>query len=210
MLIAQNLRVNHQIRISPVRVINDKNEQVGVIPIDEAMRLAQEAGMDLVEVAPQDRPPVCRVMDYGKWKYQQKKKHKQRPPHETQLKEVRLRPKTDTHDRDFKLNHARDFLGKGHKVQFSMIFRGRERFHQDRGLQILLDVAAQLSDMAKVIRPPRSEGRRMTMVLTPNAPAPAKPAKPAGGAPKPSPAPQAPQEPQAPEEPPTEGEKVEA
>jgi len=191
-------------------VINDKNDQVGVIPIDEAMRLAQEAGMDLVEVAPQDRPPVCRVMDYGKWKYQQKKKHKQRPPHETQLKEVRLRPKTDTHDRDFKLTHAREFLGKGHKVQFSMIFRGRERFHQDRGLQILLDVANQLSDTAKVVRPPRSEGRRMTMVLTPNAPAPTKPAKPTGGAPKVSPAPQAPQEPQAPEEPPTEGEKVEA
>ena len=203
MLIAQNLRVNHQIRISPVRVINDKNEQVGVIPIDEAMRLAHDAGMDLVEVAPQDRPPVCRVMDYGKWKYQQKKKHKQRPPHDTQLKEVRLRPKTDTHDRDFKLTHAREFLGKGHKVQFSMIFRGRERFHQDRGLQILLDVADQLSDMAKVVRPPRSEGRRMTMVLTPSAPA-----KPGSSAPKVSQPPQPPPPPQPPQEPPATGERL--
>ena len=195
MLIAQNLRVNHQIRISPVRVINDKNEQVGVIPIDEAMRLAQEAGMDLVEVAPQDRPPVCRVMDYGKWKYQQKKKHKQRPSHESQLKEVRLRPKTDTHDRQVKLSHAREFLEKGHKVQFSMIFRGRERFHQERGLQALLDIADQLANTAKVVRPPRSEGRRMTMVLTPSAPA-----KPPSSTPKVS---------QASKEPPTEGEKVE-
>lgn len=188
-------------------MINDKNEQVGVIPIDEAMRLAQDAGMDLVEVAPQDRPPVCRVMDYGKWKYQQKKKHKQRPAHDTQLKEVRLRPKTDTHDRDFKLTHAREFLGKGHKVQFSMIFRGRERFHQDRGLQLLLDVADQLSDMAKVVRPPRSEGRRMTMVLTPSAPPkPAKPPKPDSGAPTVSQPPPAPQPAQPP---PAESEGIE-
>ena len=165
MPIAQNLRVNHQIRISPVRLINEKNEQMGIIPTNEALRTAQELDLDLVEVAPQDRPPVCRIMDYGKWKYQQKKRHKGRGSHETQLKEVRLRPKTDTHDRQVKVDRARQFLEKAHKVQFTMLFRGRERFHQSRGLQALLDIASELSDVAKVERPPRMEGRRLTMLL---------------------------------------------
>jgi len=163
--IAQNLRVNHQIRISPVRLINEKNEQTGIVATAEALRTAQELGLDLVEVAPQDRPPVCRIMDYGKWKYQQKKRYKGRASHETQLKEVRLRPKTDAHDRQVKVDRARQFLEKGHKVQFTMLFRGRERFHQNRGLQALLDIASGLSDVAKVERPPRMEGRRLTMLL---------------------------------------------
>ena len=138
---------------------------MGIVPTAEALRSAQEAGLDLVEVAPQDRPPVCRIMDYGKWKYQQKKRHRGRSTHEVQLKEVRLRPKTDVHDRQVKIEHAREFLEKGHKVQFSMLFRGRERFHQGLGLQALLDIAKDLSELAKVERSPRMEGRRLTMLL---------------------------------------------
>lgn len=152
--------------MSPVRLIDEENNQLGVVPTDEAMRRAREAGLDLVEVAPQERPPVCRIMDYGKWKYQQKKKHKKH--HEQQLKEVRLSPKTDDHDREIKVNRAREFLEAGDKVQFTMLFRGRERFHQDRGYAIFNAIIAGFGDLAKVERPARMEGRRMTMVLTPS------------------------------------------
>ncbi|MFQ6047782.1 MAG: translation initiation factor IF-3 [Phycisphaerae bacterium] len=165
---AQNLRINEQIRISPVRLINQNNEQVGIVATPEALRIAREAGLDLVEVAPQDRPPVCRIMDYGKWKYQQKKRLRGRgATPETQLKELRFRPKTDAHDKQIKLDRAREFLQKGHKVQFTMIFRGRERFHQDLGLNAFLDMADGLSGLAKMERAPKMEGRRLTMVLTP-------------------------------------------
>jgi translation initiation factor IF-3 len=172
--IAQNLRCNEQIRLSPIRLIDENNGQVGVISTDEALRRAREAGLDLVEVAPTERPPVCRIMDYGKWKYQQKKKHKTHH-REQQLKEVRLSPKTDDHDKGIKVNRARDFLGQGDKVQFTMVFRGRERFHQDRGLTIFREILEDLGETAKVERPPKMEGRRMTMVLSPDKPA-AKPA----------------------------------
>jgi len=129
--------------------------------------MAREAGLDLVEVAPQDRPPVCRIMDYGKWKYLQKKKQKGRSAHEVHLKEIRLRPKTDLHDLAIKMERAREILERGDKVQFTMIFRGRERFHQDRGLEAFQGIIQELGDLVKVERPPRMEGRRMTMILTP-------------------------------------------
>jgi len=171
--IAQNLRCNEQIRLSPIRLIDENNGQVGVISTDEALRRAREAGLDLVEVAPTERPPVCRIMDYGKWKYQQKKKHKTHH-REQQLKEVRLSPKTDDHDKEIKVNRAREFLTQGDKVQFTMIFRGRERFHQDRGLAIFRAIVESFGETAKIERPPKMEGRRMTMVLAPDKPA-AKP-----------------------------------
>ncbi len=145
-----------------------------MLPTDEALRRAREAGLDLVEVAPTERPPVCRIMDYGKWKYQQKKKHKKH--HEQQLKEVRMSPKTDDHDREIKMNRAKEFLADGDKVQFTMIFRGRERFHQDRGYSIFGEIVEQLSQVAKVERPARTEGRRMTMVLAPDKSGGTKPA----------------------------------
>jgi translation initiation factor IF-3 len=133
--------------------------------------------LDLVEVAPNERPPVCRITDYGKWKYQQKKKLKKHV-HEQQLKEVRLSAKTDQHDRSIKVARAREFLNEGHKVQFTMIFRGRERFHQDRGIAVFHAIIEEFAALAKVERPPRTEGRRMIMVLAPTK-APSKPAKPA-------------------------------
>ena len=138
---------------------------MGVVPTDEALRLARAAGLDLVEVAPTERPPVCRIMDYGKFKYSQKKKKQKH--HEQKLKEVRLHPRTDANDQEIKFNQAMAFLDKGDKVQFTMIFRGRERFHQDIGYDVFNAILAKLGDKAKVERPPRSEGRRIIMIVAP-------------------------------------------
>lgn len=163
--IAPNLRSNEQIRITPVRVIADNGEQLGVIDTREALRRAREAGLDLVEVAPNERPPVCRIMDYGKWKYMQKKNVKRH--HEQQLKEVRLRPKTDTHDRDIKVNHALEFLRRGDKVQFTMVFRGRERAHREIGMTTFQEILTLLGDRVKIERPPSMDGRSMVMIVSP-------------------------------------------
>lgn len=166
--------MNEQIRISPVRVIDQDKNMLGIIPTEEALRRAREAGMDLVEMSPQERPPVCRIMDYGKHKYQLSKKQKQKH-HEQKIKEVRIRPKTDEHDREIKVKHAREFLEHGDRVQFTMLFRGRERFHQEISLQSFRDIAKELEDIAKIDAPPRFMGRRMTMVLAPQKLPTAKP-----------------------------------
>lgn len=149
-------------------MIDAQGEQRGVVDIDDARRLADEAALDLVEVAPDASPPVCKIMDYGKFKYLQKKKeHDQRKKsHTTQLKELRVRPKIDKHDRDFKVNQARGFLKAGHKVQFNMLFRGREMAHQEVGRDIMNLIVEELADVSKVERPPRMEGRRMTVLLS--------------------------------------------
>jgi translation initiation factor IF-3 len=165
--IAKSVRLNEEIRYSPVRLIDANNEQRGIMPVDEAQRLAREQGLDLVEVAPQEKPPVCRIMDYGKYKYQQKKKQKGRSAHEITLKEVRLRPKTDDNDRRIKLNRAIRFLGEGHKVQFTMLFRGRERAHREVGEDIFASILEMLGEEVRVERPPRMEGSRMVMVISP-------------------------------------------
>ncbi len=128
--------------------------------------MAREAGVDLVEVAPNVRPPVCRLMNYGKWKYTQKKNVKKKH-HEPQLKEVRLRPKTDTHDRQIKVRQALKFLAKGDKVQFTMVFRGRERMHRDLAIEILHSVLQEFEQRVKVERPPTMDGRHMVMVISP-------------------------------------------
>jgi translation initiation factor IF-3 len=147
--------------------VGQDSKQVGIVSTDEALRMAAEAGLDLVEVAPTEKPPVCRIMDYGKWKYLQKQKAKQHHAHETQLKEIRIRPKTDTHDRLVKINRARGFLENNDKVQFTMLFRGRERVHQDVGQRAFGEILEILSDIAKIEREVKMEGRRMTMVLAP-------------------------------------------
>lgn len=141
--------------------------------------MAQEVGLDLVEVAPQARPPVCRIMDYGKWKYAQKKKdHKAKAHrHESVLKEVRLRPKTDPHDAQIKINRAKDFLEKGDKVQFTMLFRGREMVHTAQGYRTFNQIKEGLIDIAKLERDAKMEGRRMTMVLAPVAPPKVRPSE---------------------------------
>jgi translation initiation factor IF-3 len=153
--------------VSPVRLIDAENNQVGIVPTAEALRMARDSGQDLVEVSPMERPPVCRIMDYGRYKYHQKKKQKERGGREQIMKEVRLRPKTDTHDKEIKVNRARRFLESGSKVQFTMLFRGRERVHPRIGFEIFQGIVSDLEEQAKLERPPRMEGRRMTMVLSP-------------------------------------------
>lgn len=158
--------MNERIRVSEVRLVDEEGRQVGVVALAEALRRAREAGLDLVEVAPNEHPPVCRIMDYGKWKYQQRKKQK-RHGHEQHLKEVRLRPNTDPHDLQFKLDRAKSFLQRGDRVQFTMLLRGRERFHLDLAVRNMGRIAEGLSDVGHVERPPRAEGRRLTMVIVP-------------------------------------------
>jgi translation initiation factor IF-3 len=177
-------------------LIDDNNEQVGVVDLDEAKRRAREAGLDLVEVSPMTRPPVCRIMDYGKWKYQQKKKDQKARSHSkhSELKEVRLRPKIDPHDLTIKTNHAKEFLADGDKVQFTMQFRGREMAHQEIGLATLKTIRDALLDVGKVEVEPRLMGKRMTMVLTPDH----KPKHPEGKPGHPAPAAHAPAAPAAP------------
>jgi translation initiation factor IF-3 len=137
---------------------------------DVAKSRAREAGLDLVEVAPQAQPPVCRIMDYGKWKYQQSKKEQKAKSHSktSELKEVRLRPKIDPHDLEIKTNKATEFLEDGNKVQFTMLFRGREMAHQDLGMKTMQGIIDLLAPKSKMETPPRMAGRRMTMILAPD------------------------------------------
>ncbi len=166
---APRVRLNMHIRISPLRVIGPEGEMLGVMARDEALRRAQEYGLDLVEISPTAKPPVCKIMDYGKYKYEQKKKAQQSKAkqHNMQVKEVRLRPKTDTHDIEVKKRKARKFLEEGNKVCFMVIFRGREITHPEIPLAILQDIVQELADVCKVERPPSIEGRRMNMVVAP-------------------------------------------
>jgi len=144
---------------------------VGIVERYVAMGKAREAGLDLVEVSPNSDPPVCRIMDYGKWLYEQKRKlresRKKSLHHSATLKEIRLRPETDKHDLEIKLRHAHEFLEKGHKVQFTMFFRGRQMLHKDRGHEMLNEIAEEMQDLAKIERPSRMAGRRMTLLLVP-------------------------------------------
>jgi translation initiation factor IF-3 len=159
--------VNEQIRVSPVRVISDTGEQLGVLATAEALDRAREAGLDLVEVAPGAAPPVCRIMDFGKFKYQQKKKQHKTHVHHTKLKEIRLRPKTGDHDIDFKVNQARTFLSHKDKVVISVVFRGREMAHVDEGHRVLKALIEKLAEDAKVESGPQQMGRRLTCTLAP-------------------------------------------
>lgn len=138
----------------------------------DALNRAREAGLDLVEVAPNSNPPVCRIMDYGKWLYQQKRKvrdaHKKHHFHAMTLKEIRLRPETDPHDLSIKVSHAREFLERGHKVQFTVFFRGRQMLHKEQGYTILTEITETLQDLAKIEQPSTMAGRRLKLLLVPN------------------------------------------
>jgi len=162
--------MNHEIRISPIRLINEQNEQVGVIDTREALRMAEDAGLDLVEIQADSRPPLCKIMDYGKYQYEQSKKGKGGSSGKTQeIKEVRLgrSAKIDDHDVGIRVDQARRFLMDGDKVIFVQRFRGREMAHQDIGMDRLRGIIEELSDIAKVEMPPRSQGRQISMMLTP-------------------------------------------
>ncbi|HEX8242521.1 MAG TPA: translation initiation factor IF-3 [Longimicrobium sp.] len=169
--INEKLRVNRQIRISPVRVITPDGEQAGILPIERAMEIAEEMGLDLVEVAPLARPPVCRIMDYGKFKYEEQRQAREarKRQHHVQIKEVKMRPGIEDHDFDFKTRHARRFLEEGNKVKLTMMFRGRQMAHPEFGRQVLDRVSSMLQDISKVEQFPQMEGRSMVMVLAPTA-----------------------------------------
>ncbi len=161
----ERLRINQQIRVKEVRLINSEGQMVGIVPTDEALKMAVETELDLVEIAPTASPPVCKILDFGKFKYKEQKK--QKAPKRKQLKELRLRPKTETHDFEVKLNQARKFLEKDFKVLITMLFRGREMAHQEIGRGKMAKFAELLADIAKIEAPPRQEGYRMHMMMVP-------------------------------------------
>jgi translation initiation factor IF-3 len=166
---AHDYRINARIRVPQVRLIDEEGEQIGIIDTTEAMQKADEAGLDLVEVAPNSRPPVCRIMDFGKFKYQQQKKEQKSKTGKAKashLKEIRVRPAIDKHDLEYRLANARKFLSQGHKVQVVCIFRGRQMRHPEHGAEVMRQVAEALEDVSKVESPARMMGRRMTMLLT--------------------------------------------
>lgn len=159
-------RVNEQIRISPVRVIGDDGAQLGIMPVDQALSKARESDLDLVEVAPNERPPVCRIMDFGKYKYEKKKKAQQ-PTHQVKTKEIRLRPKTGDHDIEFKVKQAVGFLQHKDKVQVSVIFRGRELAHIEEGRKVMDKVVSELLEFGKLEFPPQQQAKRMICTIMP-------------------------------------------
>ena len=148
-------------------MIGADGTQLGVMPTDQAMAAAREADLDLVEVAPNERPPVCRIMDFGKFKYQQKKKHGKSHAHQVKIKEIRFRPKTGEHDIEFKLNQARGFLSHKDKVIVTVVFRGREIAHIDEGRRLIDNVIKSLEEIAKIESPPQQQGKRIACVLVP-------------------------------------------
>jgi translation initiation factor IF-3 len=167
--ITTELRVNDRIRVPEVRLVGPGGEQVGIVRIEDALRLAAEADLDLVEVAPTARPPVCRLMDYGKFKYEaaQKARESRRNQTNTVIKEMKLRPKIDQHDYDTKKGHVVRFLRAGDKVKITIMFRGREQHRPELGYRLLQKLAEDVEDLGIVEAHPRQDGRNMTMVIAP-------------------------------------------
>lgn len=163
------IRRNEMIRAKEVRVIGAEGDQLGILPRQDAIMLAKEAGLDLVEVAANSEPPVCRIMDYGKFKYEQQKKKADAKKRQNviQIKEIKVRPKTDDHDYETKVRHIRRFLEEGDRCKVTVFFRGREIVHKDRGTNMLERMLQDLSDVAKVEQEPRAEGRTLQMLLVP-------------------------------------------
>ena len=163
-------RLNEEIRVRQVRLIDENGAQCGVVDTDTALSMAREKGLDLVEVAPEAKPPVCKILDFGKFKYLQKKKEHdaRRKQHQVVIKEIRVRPKIDVHDLETKMKHGREFLEEGDKLQVNMLFRGREMAFRDLGMAVMQKIKEGLSDVSKVEREPRQEGNRMIMILQPS------------------------------------------
>ena len=166
----QSFRRNRRIRVPEVRLIDENGDQAGVVATKDALQRAQNAGLDLVEVAPTARPPVCKILDWGKFNYEQSKKNKRdRGSSKTKsgLKELRVRPAISEHDLSYRLTDGRKFLDEGHKVLCVCIFKGRQMAHPEHGYDVMRQVANELSDVSKVEMPARMMGRRMTMLLSP-------------------------------------------
>lgn len=165
----KDLRINDQIRVREVRLISDDGAQQGILPTVEALRMASEQSLDLVEVAPTASPPVCKILDYGKYKFENEKKVRdsKRKQKLLKLKEIRMQPKIDDHDLDFKSKHVREFLDEGNKVKVTIRFRGRELAHTELGLDVLKDVLKRIEGEYVMDRAPMMEGRFMSMILSP-------------------------------------------
>jgi len=163
------VRVNEEIRVAQVRVIDDAG-QLGVMSPAEGIKLARQRGLDLIEIVPNATPPVCKIMDFGKFKYEQTKKDKLQRKHQhvTQLKELRFHPNTDDHDFEFKTRHARRFLEEGHKLKATVVFKGREITYKEHGEELLRRLAEKLADLAKVDQVAKLEGRSMAMIFAPD------------------------------------------
>jgi translation initiation factor IF-3 len=168
-------RINERIRVPEVRLIDERGQQVGIMRTNEALRYAQERDLDLVEVAPDAKPPVCRVLDYSKYKYEQAQKQKAARKHQQQItiREIKFRPKIAQHDYDTKKGHVERFLKARDKVKVTIMFRGREMAHPERGEMILNRLADELQDLAVVEQRPQQDGRNMTMMLAPTRQQPA-------------------------------------
>ncbi len=167
--ISQDQRVNEQIRVREVRLVGEGGEQLGIVPTYEALRMARDKGLDLVEVAAQARPPVCRFMDYSRWKYEQSKRMKEaRKKQKVQdVKEIKMRPTIDEHDFDVKAKATAKFLSEGDKVKATIMFRGREMAHLENGQKVLEQLLERVKEVSIVERAPKIEGRNMIMVLSP-------------------------------------------
>jgi len=165
----KKVNINEHIRATEVRVISDEGDQLGIMPLAEALRTAREAGLDLVEVAPEAAPPVCRVMDFGRYKYQLSKKsaESRKKSSVIEIKEIKFRPKTGEHDYQFKLRNIQKFLAEKNKVKVSMMFRGREIAHADLGQSLLERVLKDMAETAQMEQTPKLEGRSMVMILAP-------------------------------------------
>ena len=163
------MRINRQIRAEKVRLISEEGKQVGVKYLTEALRMAEEADLDLVEIAPNAKPPVCKIVDYGKFKYQQLKKEKEnrKAQHQVKVKEIKFKPNIDTHDFLTKEKHAREFIEKGYKVRISCVFRGREMLHTELGKKVIQRLIDDLKDIAVTEAPLKLMGRSMSTVLAP-------------------------------------------
>jgi translation initiation factor IF-3 len=163
-------RINERIRVSEVRLVDEDGSQIGVIPTDEALRMANERDLDLVEVAPQSRPPVARLLDYSKYKYEQEQKAKAARKHQQQVnvREIKLRPKIADHDYETKKGHVERFLRHGDKVKVTIMFRGREQAHPERGRMLLERLYEDISDLAVIEQQPEQEGRNMHMLVAPS------------------------------------------
>ncbi|MES2122980.1 MAG: translation initiation factor IF-3 [Chlamydiota bacterium] len=166
-----NLKINREIRAPQVRVIDKDGGQVGVLPLAEAIQRAEQVGLDLVEIAPTAVPPVCKIVDYGKYRYQLTKKEKEqkKTQHHVKVKEIKIKPNTDDHDLVVKMKHAREFVVKGNKVRITCTFRGREMLHTDIGFKVVRRMCEELADIATPEAPAKMMGRNLSVVLAPGA-----------------------------------------
>lgn len=188
----EQFRVNHRIRIPRVRVIGSDGSNLGILETHDALRQAREEGLDLVEISPKAVPPVCKIMDYGRFKYETAKREREERSKRTviEVKEMKFRPKTDEHDFDFKVKHIREFLGEGNKAKLVIQFRGREIVHPEVGQNVLRRVVEACNDVGQVEQHPMMEGRRMIMIIGPKSGQ--RPPQPRPAAPSPAPAQAAP------------------